>query len=240
MILIGLHGFLGRPSDFDKLLSHLNTDQFWAPNLFELGPLDPTHSFQSWVENLVGEMDQVFGKDRPKPVLIGYSQGARLALHAAYLRGDLFERVILLSGHPGQLNPQEARQRREWVRQWSEVFRNEPWSDVMKKWNAQPVFQGSREAERRAEDFHQGLLVQALENWALYNHLPDWRALETLSPAPLWVFGERDEKFQGVQKQLKNHGLGSQIMQISEAGHRLLQDNVAELAAAILQWIRTA
>ena len=49
--LVALHGFWGKPADFDDLLEGLGPKKIFVPDLYAHGPLDPSHSFSRWTEN---------------------------------------------------------------------------------------------------------------------------------------------------------------------------------------------
>src|ERR1041385_1856831 len=77
--------------------------------------------------------------ETPERVLLGYSMGGRLALQAL-IEGANFDRAVIVSAG---LNLEEGRdERRARVDAWAKRFESDPWDDVMRDWNAQPVFGG--------------------------------------------------------------------------------------------------
>lgn len=228
MNLIGLHGFWGSPSDFDGLRAALPQHSFWVPNLFEEGALDSSHSFVGWTNNFLKEIDQRF---QAAPVqLIGYSQGARLALHALVRDPERFEKAWLLSAHPGQLDEVAKAQRAEWIRTWKKKFQEQDWSTLTKDWDRQEVFSGTKLSDAPKPEVPRILLTQALENWSLLQHQFDWQDLRELPPTTTWIFGGLDQKFLAVKERLQGQDVAGDFWVVERSGHRLLQDATEVLA----------
>jgi len=119
MTIVALHGFLGRPSDWDFLRdAGLDVD--------------------------ARELDDI---PRSGETLLGYSMGGRLALHAL-LDVAKFERAVIVSSGLGLENEADRAARREADEKWARRFESEDWDVVMRDWNAQPLFGGHiRKAE---------------------------------------------------------------------------------------------
>jgi 2-succinyl-6-hydroxy-2,4-cyclohexadiene-1-carboxylate synthase len=221
-----LHGFWGNPSDFDAFTAELGVSDFWCPNLFEEGPLDPSHSFTGWTNNFLREMSKRFG-DEPVGI-VGYSQGARLALHAMVREPQRFGHAWLLSANPGQLDAEAKSQRADWIRNWKKKFLEQDWEQLAKDWNRQEVFSGSQEVARPQTS--RFLLAQALENWSLLQHQFGWEELRSLKTPTTWVFGASDHQFLAVKERLQGQDVTGDFWVMERAGHRLLQDVPVALA----------
>jgi 2-succinyl-6-hydroxy-2,4-cyclohexadiene-1-carboxylate synthase len=226
-----LHGFWGSPSDFAAIEPLLNADRVWTPNLFEPGPLDSSHSLEVWTRNFAREMKDRFG-DEPAQI-VGYSQGARLALHAIIQNPNPFSRAWLLSAHPGQLSEEERAQRFEWIRVWKKKFLEQEWASLAKDWDRQEVFSGSSGPASPRPQPSRRLLAQALENWSLLQHRFGWEDLRSLSTPVTWVFGALDQKFLAVKERLQVQNVQGRFWVVERAGHRLLQDAPEALALQI-------
>jgi len=223
-----LHGFWGSPSDFSTLQFHLPENQFWAPNLFEEGALDSSHSFVGWTNNFLRELEKRFGDE---PVhLVGYSQGARLALHAMIRKPKQFAKAWLLSAHPGQLDVEAKNQRAEWIRVWKKKFLEQDITTLAKDWDRQEVFSGMPLSDIAKPDVPRILLVQALENWSLLQHQFDWEDLRALKTPTTWVFGAMDQKFLAVKENLQGQDVTGDFWVVERASHRLLRDAPEVLA----------
>lgn len=191
MVLTALHGFLGLPSDWDFLRK--------AGLTVETPPLDAI----------------------PKngDVLLGYSMGGRLALHALLAGADYRSAVIVSAG----LGIEDRVAREERVRlddQWARRFERDRWTKVVGDWNAQPVFGGHRLA-RREEDFDRRELARQLREWSP-GALPSlaWRLHEIAIPV-LWIAGERDERYVVEGKRAVARLPKGELWICPDAGHRV-------------------
>ena len=87
-----LHGALGSYRDWD----------FLSEDLSDVQPVDlwqdfPELELSAWAEAFCSHVQ---GCDQ-RPVLLGYSMGGRLALHALLARPTLWQSAIVVSAHPG-------------------------------------------------------------------------------------------------------------------------------------------
>ncbi|MFN4173618.1 MAG: alpha/beta fold hydrolase, partial [Parachlamydiaceae bacterium] len=122
MKLYALHGFLGLPSDF----SFIEAKRI---------AINPAPSMEAWAEAFNRSIIKEDLKE--KKVLIGYSMGGRLALHAWANRPDLWDQLILISTHPGLHKEEEKQKRIEKDEEWARRFEGEDWNAVLKDWNNQ-------------------------------------------------------------------------------------------------------
>lgn len=179
-----LHGFLGLPSDFDGYFKNIQ-----SVNLYE-----NICDFQDWAHSF---NEKVRCQD-PDPILLGYSMGGRLALHALLDSPDLYRAVILVSTHPGLLTLQEKEERIQQDLKWAERFLNDSWSMVLEGWERQLVFKGSKNLEnlKREENyFKRERLAKCLTLWSLGRQRSFYDQFTHIKTPMLWLSGEYDTKF---------------------------------------------
>ena len=165
LVLTALHGFLGLPSDWDFLRD--------AGFSVETPPLGAIPS--------------------DGDVLLGYSMGGRLALHAL-LQGAKYRRAVIVSAGLGIEDRVAREERQRTDDRWARMFEKQPWSRVIAEWNAQPVF-GGHSVKRRERDFERRELARQLREWSPGVMAPmAWRLREIAIPV-LWIAGERDAKY---------------------------------------------
>ena len=80
-------------------------------------------------------------------ILIGYSMGGRLALHAL-LEGGPWDAAVIISANPGIRDPNEAAARRTADTVWATQALTLPWHDFLEKWNTQPLLGGAMRDSR--------------------------------------------------------------------------------------------
>lgn len=217
-----LHGFWGQPADWRQVFEKLPiTEMAYAPDLYESGGLDASHTLTEWVENFHNRLDKECG---PAPVkLVGYSMGARLALNAVIACRERFSNVLLLSGNP-LLAAEEHAARLQWEKDWSKKFLTLPWSEIEAQWQEQSVFSGSAPLARRETASLREALGMSLENWSPRLHTFSWAQIKALPSTVEWAYGALDQKYMEVAKTLREQSVQGQISIIPNAGHRLTTD----------------
>jgi 2-succinyl-6-hydroxy-2,4-cyclohexadiene-1-carboxylate synthase len=226
-----LHGFWGRPQDWNEVLRGLPLNvEVHAPDLYEDPVLSPGIELKDWVKHFVNWCES---RGAGAPVdLVGYSMGGRLALQALLQHPRLFRRALILSANP-EIPRQEHKDREAWENQWAEKFQTQPWIELESAWQEQSVFTGSRGVARRRKDELREKLAQSLINWSPRRHLAGLEEVKALSPAVEWAFGALDQKYVEVAKTLASLPVQGQINIIPNAGHRLFTD----AADFIVRWI---
>lgn len=243
-----LHGFLGRPEDWSAVVTQLPKNdrvRYFTPDFFNTVGMGPQCSFQdwatsfnSWVKTCVASGDQ--------NILVGYSLGGRLALHAFKKQPILWSKVILISTNPGMSDNDSAvassallrEQRLENDAHWASKFLHGSWDEVLKEWNSQGVFSGSvSEPVRFEKNYDRSLLAAALMNWSLARQQDMIPLLKVFADKVLWVVGEQDKKYYELSRGLIQEIPELRVRVISEAGHRVLFDNPASLRTLLLEFL---
>lgn len=220
-----LHGAFGGPSDWGDLASALDT---------ELRPVDlwtPEHdlSLSAWG----AKFSRLVARSDPAPILLGYSMGARLGLHALLEAPELWKRAILVSPHPGLESPRARRERRVRDDGWIQRFDRLDWNEFWREWNAQGVFETS--ARRQRPTSHPAMR-RGLAAWSLSEQddlLPELHRIE----CPLqWVTGGRDTKFTTIAEAACLLSSNARHHVVEPAGHRVPWDAPGEFADLVREF----
>jgi 2-succinyl-6-hydroxy-2,4-cyclohexadiene-1-carboxylate synthase len=159
--------------------------------------------------------------------LVGYSMGARIALHFAATHPDRVRKLVMESGSPGLEAEAERAERRRSDAALAARLRRDGVEAFVEFWDAQPLF-----ATRRALG-HEVLRAQRalrLRNdpeslaTSLEHHgtgaLPDlWDELPRLGMPVLLVVGELDPKFVGIAERMAARLPDARIRVVEGAGH---------------------
>lgn len=206
-----LHGAFGDAEDWDDLGDSLGPGQLVAVDLWADEQDLPLRAWAKAFNCRVAAADE-------HPILLGYSMGARLGLHALISDPVLWTGAILVAPHPG-LADQDARcDRREHDRQWAERFDRLSWSDFWREWTSQPVLATrpgrplplDRRARRRG-----------LELWSLSEQDDLRQRLGRIACPVLWVTGENDDRFTAIASAATPLISGGDQVIVSGAGHRV-------------------
>ena len=187
MVITCLHGFLGNPHDWDFLRD--------AGLAIETPPLDaiPPHG----------------------DILLGYSLGGRLALHAL-LAGAQYKRAIFVSTGLGIEGDDARAARRAADQAWARRFESEDFDSVLAAWNAQPVLAGP-ELTRTRDDYD----PRALREWSSGALPPVASRLHELTIPTLWIAGALDVKYVAEAKRAVSLAPNANLAIIEDAGHRI-------------------
>jgi len=191
MRIQALHGMLGERGDWD-FLPEADAPDLWSWNCgFDRIELDAD-------------------------VVIGYSMGGRLALHAL----DQVKAAVIVSAHTGLAEGREERLENDL--RWAAKVRSMGWQEFLSEWHAQSVFAGGGyEPDRSGLESRREEIAQAFDRWSLGRQedlLPG--LAETRIPV-LWVNGELDEKFTCIGAEACNAlPLGEHVV-VEGCGHRV-------------------
>lgn len=240
--IICLHGFLGLPADWDLVKSYFMISplahqfEWWNVDYMNTPGLDPSNDFATWARNFNAKVRQQF-PEGPR-ILVGYSLGGRLALHALQADSALYEKAIFVSANPGLQRDKDKEDRAQMDLSWSQKFLEMPWAALMKEWGSQAVFKDSLSEPQRSEAaYSRALLSQSLLQWSLAQQGDFRNLIAGLSEKILWVAGEKDIKFASISMDLKKRSPALESLLLPKASHRVMFDQPHELAQAMIQFI---
>lgn len=226
-ILHCLPGFLGQAADFQALLSssldsrmlrhsELQTDATRGKTLAERGAfLNSSLKVEGKAEGKAGE------------ILLGYSLGGRIALHALTQNPNHWKGAIIISSNPGLVNPGERLARIALDRIWAERFLVENWSTLLRDWDLQPVFAGVpfMDTNLGVEDFRPQVSRQDCADLLVSCSLglqEDLRPkIAALKLPILWISGQLDAKYSQIGAEMAQLNSNIRSVFVEGAGHRI-------------------
>jgi 2-succinyl-6-hydroxy-2,4-cyclohexadiene-1-carboxylate synthase len=243
-----LHGFMGRPADWEPVRAELIRHEKYlikVPDYFKIDSLSSSQSFSRWAHNFNKWVEQEVG-GIGQNVLVGYSLGGRLALHALEQNSNLWAKVVLMSVNPGftdgheGFTPDSEERGKRWLNDsyWAQQFLTGSWENVVQNWNSQPVFAGGGvEPVRIEKDYSRDHLSLALTQWSLAEQKDLRPVIKENAKKILWLAGEKDEKFADLTAQLKKEIPHLDVSLVPEASHRVLFDQPAKIATKIRSFL---
>ena len=171
-------------------------------------------------------------------ILVGYSMGARLGLHAL-LEGGPWAAAVIISGNPGLRDPSEASTRRGTDAVWATQALTLPWPDFLAKWNAQPILGGAIRDEREDRKLMQRRreIARSFVDWSLGNQQALWERLPEIRIPTLWIAGENDGKFRALAEEAAALSEQSTLAIAPRCGHRVPWENAEWLAGRIAAFV---
>ncbi len=137
-----------------------------------------------------------------KRILLGYSMGGRLALHALLEKGP-WDAAVIISTNPGLRDDEEISNRRASDTVWATQALTHSWGDFLEKWNSQPILGGAMRDEREDKKLIQRRreIARSFVDWSVANQQPLWDRLPEIEIPVLWIAGENDRKYQTIAEE---------------------------------------
>lgn len=176
-------------------------------------------------------------KGEGKQVIIGYSMGARLALHAL-LAGGPWDAAVLIGPNPGLEDPAERSARRVADAEWAARALSGDWDEFLAAWNAQSVLSSSAALpERSALKLRRQAIARSFMDWSLGTQEPLWEHLGEIPCPVLWVTGDRDTKFQALADRAIPLVPKVESWLAPDSGHRVPWEAASAFAARVGEFL---
>ncbi len=175
-------------------------------------------------------------------VLLGYSMGARLALHAL-LESGVWDAAVLVGPHPGLESEEERAARRAADAEWGSMALSGEWAEFLEKWEGQGLLKKTSNIEVFEMVARAGLVGRRREvarsfiDWSLGAQEPLWGRLGEIACPVLWCAGEQDAKFRALAERAVALLPRAEYWVAPGAGHRLPWDNPQAFTAKLGEFL---
>lgn len=173
------------------------------------------------LENFGASLASEIVRVDPEPVLVGYSMGGRLALHALLAQPVLWKAAIIVSAHPGLSDELERVERRAKDAEWSALALKGEWSEFIQKWQSQTVLKGVEMPERSSLKNRRVAISRSFVDWSLGVQSDLRSRLSEITCPVLWLTGEHDMKFTSLAREAVPKLPNFEHRTIAQSGHRL-------------------
>ena len=191
--------------------------------------------FSTWTfDERVGEIRAVAG---PDSIVVGYSMGGRLALHAAL--GCSWPGLVVVGASAGIADAGERRRRREADAALADWIEAHAIDEVVARWERNPVFASQPgwlvDAQRPGRLGHAPAELARLLRSAGQGALePIWDRLSSLEMPVLALAGEHDSTYRAASERIAGLAPRGRAGVIAGAGHAAHLEAPAAVADAIL------
>lgn len=208
--LFALPGFLGQPSDWN-FLSPLN---FTGIHPFDFSG----RSLSEWA----AVFNQSMQSQTNEKILLGYSLGGRMALHALINSPVLWKGAVIISAHTGLKSQTERTERIAKDEAWALRFLKEEWKSLIQAWNNQSIFAHDKIDPIRLESDHdRNQLAFALRAYSLGTQEDLSDLIEKLPIPLLWIVGQEDHRCCQIATSLHFLHPLSRCIILPNSGHRI-------------------
>ena len=192
--------------------------------------------FDDWTEDFCNQVESEANEE--KSILLGYSLGGRLALHACIHRPDLWQSVVVVGTDPGLGSSEEKNQQLTSDRNWADRLKKEPLDQLARDWDEQNVFCGiENQAPRNFNELDPNRLSQQFEVFSKglqQNLVP--KLAELKRPPVLFISGEKDQKYQVIGEKLAKSSSVFRSEVVADAGHRVPWENPESFARVLIDF----
>ena len=154
------------------------------------------------------------------PVLLGYSMGGRLALHALLEEPQKWSKAVIVSAHTG-IPESDRIPRQAHDAAWAAKALKWDWNEFLGEWNSQGVLEGVAMPDRRKLQPRREAVARSFMDWTVGVQEDLLPQLERVTCPVLWVVGERDEKFLAVAKKAITALPNAELCVVPDCGHRV-------------------
>lgn len=175
--------------------------------------------------------------------LLGYSLGARVALQAALTYSKNIRRLILISGTPGIIDPDQRSLRRSRDNELAaKLDDSKDTEEFLRGWLGSPMFSRltTEEAnlEERLRNSAEGL-ASSLRLAGAGAQLPLWDRLVELEVPTLLITGMTDVKFTFIGNNMAATNSKSTLTVVPGAGHAVHLEQPYRCANVVNHWLRS-
>ena len=181
--------------------------------------------------------DIAFGK-----VLVGYSMGARMSLHAVLQHPFAMTGLVLVSGTPGIEVDSERAAREQADEELASRIESIGTSAFIQEWIRQPLFAKSKFSNEEIQDRSRNTpasLATSLRKCGTGQQDSLWSQLQEINIPVLLICGARDEKFTEIAQRMNQAIPRSTLRVLDKAGHNAHLDQPEAFAQAVNWWLQS-
>jgi 2-succinyl-6-hydroxy-2,4-cyclohexadiene-1-carboxylate synthase len=225
-----LHGFTQTGASWGPVLDRL------ATTLVSSYPDAPGHGRNPDGKRSLSQYASDVASTMEPGILIGYSMGARMALHIALEHPSRVTALILISGTPGLRTETERTIRRDSDNELADHIERVGTETFIDEWLALPMFSGLNSAtngrSERLGNTANGL-ADSLRYAGTGTQLSLWNNITQLEMPVHLITGQHDEKFTDIARQMNEIIPSSTFNVVPAVGHTVHLENPISTATLI-------
>ena len=237
MKVVFLHGFTQTARSWDQTISTMSTEVMSESRAVDL----PGHGDNS--NGRVGAWDiaDALAAEHGVAIYVGYSFGARVALHIACRHPDKVKGLILVSGSPGIADPSERSVRADADNELATHIETVGVEAFIDEWLSNPLFKtlDPEKSQRvdRCRNSARGL-ADSLRYAGTGRQDSLWHQLPSVAAPTLLVSGQLDDKFCEIASQMSAMLPTAQWVTVDNAGHTVHLEKPERFVVLLNTWLK--
>ena len=200
----------------------------------------PGHGEAATIRMSPVEVGAALAEQTGSGVLVGYSLGARMALHAALDPSCTLTGLVLISGTAGLADPEERATRQRGDDSLADRIEAIGVPAFVEEWLAQPMFAtlppGAVHRVERRTNTAAGLAA-SLRSCGTGAQESLWNRLGEITIPTLVMAGSLDPKFAALGRQLAGTLASGRFIEVPGAGHSVHLERPEEFATAVAEFV---
>ncbi len=242
MTITWLHGLFGAPTDLASVARRLEDQRQHVPLALPGhgdAPALASRSAGGFDEATGALWATLDGHGVQTTALVGYSMGARLAMHLALQHPERVTHLVCIGGHPGIAEDGERSERLALDRERAASLRTLGMRAFLTQWYAQPLFADFRASPGFADtvaarcDGDVTAIATTLERLSTGHQQPLFEAMAACVIPTLWVAGERDPRYEALLGPLAEAQPTGRFVSVAGAGHAVHLEAPEALAGTL-------
>lgn len=228
--VVFIHGFMGAPQDWLTVAAGLGHPAMGIaiPGHAGAPPLPPGADFATVASAVLAALEAA--PIAPRPVLVGYSMGGRLALYLALRAPERFAGVVIESATAGLAAPhaREARAAHDdaLAAELESLATPEAFRDFLEGWYSRPPFETLTDADRASLVVKRGVnlprsLAAAVRALSVGRQPNLWPEIPGLQVPVLAICGERDQKYRQIAEEMAAASPRIAMQVMADCGHNI-------------------
>ena len=218
-----LHGAVGMAADWQRFV-----DEMTALGM-DVRPVDLWQYLDSGPQSLEQTSARLNAEASAYPgtnILVGYSMGGRIALHAILEKFHPWSAAMIISAHPGLEDQAEKISRQKIDSDWSVKCSEGDWETFLDEWQAQVVLQAKEDqvlewGDRRLLQTRRKAIARSFIDWSLGRQRNLRADLSGINIPIGFLTGERDQKFTELARTCVKEIPGASHQIVANCGHRV-------------------
>lgn len=225
------------------------TSSSWMPVVDALGGVRatlidaPGHGSNSSERGDLSDTADAVAATMPRGMLVGYSMGARIALHVALGHPDVVTSLVLVSGTAGLEDPAERAERRRSDEALADRIESIGTAAFVDEWLAGPMFAGLSEERAMRHDRTTNPATGLADSLRLSGTGTQenlWPRLHALRCPVLVVAGALDPKFVAIARRMAAAIPGARLETVDDAGHTVHLERTEAFVSLLRDWMVSA